>query len=84
MGAFDALDLLVELAIRLKVHIKLLPVQQLLFFETEHRHLFSYDEKLFPNQTGLNKEFKFKGHKRIHVVLHKAHDINKYNEYVLR
>lgn len=68
---FDTLDLLVELAQRHHVNVKLDIVQQIFFYKTKYKHLFQYDAQI-PNAADLNAEFRFKNQPEVNVVPYKT------------
>lgn len=81
-GLFDTLDLLVELAQRHHVNVKLNILQQVFFYKTKYKHLFEYDAQI-PNAAELNEKFRFKNQPEVCVVPYEAADMEAYKRYVL-
>lgn len=81
MEMFDTLDLLVELAQRHRINVKLNTLQQIFFYKSKYKHLFRYDAPI-PNADDLNKEFRFKNQPDVCVVPHEIDDIDAYKWYV--
>lgn len=79
MEMFDTLDLLVELAQRHRVNVKLNILQQIFFYKSKYKHLFRYDAQI-PKAADLNKEFQFKNRPEVYVVPHETADIEAYKK----
>lgn len=79
---FDTLDLLVELAQRHHVNVKLRILQQIFFYKSKYKHLFKYDNRI-PDAANLNKGFQFENQPKISVVQYETADIEAYKRYVL-
>lgn len=76
---FESLDLLIDLAQRHHLNIKLAPIQQLFIYKTVYKHLFEYDPEVIVRAKDLNKNFKFKEQPKITVAyIETSYDIDTY------
>lgn len=82
MEMFEPMDLLVELAQRHHINVKLNILQQIFFYKSKHKHLFQYDAQI-PNAADLNKTFPFRNHPEVCIVPYEAAGTEAYKMYVL-
>lgn len=81
MEMFATMDLLVELAQRHRINVKLDILQQLFFYKSQYKHLFHYDARI-PKATDLNKNFLFKNQPEVYIVPYEAADVEAYKMYL--
>lgn len=79
---YDTLDLLVELARRHHLNVKLNMIQQLFFYKTKYKHLFQYGAQV-PNAADLNAQFPFRNRPKVFVISRESADKQAYKQYAL-
>lgn len=85
MEMFDSLDLLIDLAQRHHLNIKLAPIQQLFMYKSPYKHLFEYDPEVVVKAEDLNKNFKFKEQPKITVAyMETSVDIDTYKRFSIQ
>ncbi|XP_055317501.1 uncharacterized protein LOC129576410 [Sitodiplosis mosellana] len=78
-GMFDSLDLLVNLARRHRLNVKLSELQQTFFYRTQYKDLFELDAKLFISRgKNINANFQFKDRPKVYVRSAKIFDLDTY------
>lgn len=78
---FDSLDLLVNLARRHRINVKLSELQQIFIYRTQYRHLFELDAKaLLARGKDLNVNFQFKDRPKVFVKSVKTFDAFTYKK----
>ncbi|XP_055312030.1 uncharacterized protein LOC129574273 isoform X2 [Sitodiplosis mosellana] len=78
-GVFDSLDLLVNLARRHRLNVKLSELQQTFFYRTQYKNLFELDAKLFISHgKNINANFQFKDRPKVYVRSAKTFDSDTY------
>lgn len=82
MDTFDSLDLLVNLARRHRINVKLSDLQQIFIYLTQYRHLFELDAKtLLARGKDLNVNFHFKDRPKIFVKSFEKFDAFTYKKH---
>lgn len=79
MEPLDSLDLLVNLARRHRINVKLSQLQQIFFYRTKYKDLFEFDPQLLPKRAkDHNVNFQFKDRPIVYVKSVKTFDLNTY------
>lgn len=82
MDTFDSLDLLVNLARRHRINVKLSELQQIFIYRTQYRYLFELNAKtLLARGKDLNVNFQFKNRPKVFVRSIKTFDVFTYKKH---
>ncbi|XP_031621856.1 uncharacterized protein LOC116339901 isoform X2 [Contarinia nasturtii] len=74
----ESLDVLVELAARYQIDVRLNGLQQLFIHRTKHKHLFKYNSEALSHIKDVNNEFKFDGQPKIYIQNYQALSLDTY------